>query len=553
MLQHLFVQNYALIDQLSIGFDKGLTTITGETGAGKSILVGALSLILGQRADKSVLKDDTKKCIVEATVNIKNNNLTPFFNENDIDYNEQTIIRREISPNGKSRAFINDTPYNINTLRSLGLKLIDIHSQHYNLELNNNLFQLKVIDTIAQNQKLVSQYYGNYKAYRALEKEYHALEAAIAKTKADKDYFQYQYEQLEKAHLDEQNQEELEHEVQALEHAEDIKTNLSNAVYLMNGDEQTLLSKLSEVKQLVQDVISFYPKAEEHSNRIESAYIELKDIAAEIEMMAENIEHDPQRLILIKEKLDAIYNLQQKHHVATIDALITIREDILQKLENIETGDSRMEELKTSLSEKQEQLHALAMDISNKRKTAIPILGNKIKELLLQLGIPNASFKVLHEACEDFTETGIDRVNFLFSANKKMKEQEISKIASGGELSRLMLSIKYLVLENITLPTVIFDEIDAGVSGDIADKMGNIIKAMAEKIQVVNITHLPQIASKGNQHFLVYKYDDETTTHTGIKLLNEKERITEIAKMLSGEDLTDAAINNAKVLLGENH
>ncbi len=550
MLQHLFVKNYALIDQLSIDFDQGLTTITGETGAGKSILVGALSLILGQRADKSVLKDETKKCIVEATVYIKNNNLETFYHENDIDYNEQTIIRREINPNGKSRAFINDTPFNINTLRELGLKLIDIHSQHYNLELNNNLFQLKVIDAIAQHHQLLSEYTYQYKDYRTLEKEYNALEATIEKAKADKDYLQYQYEQLEKAHLDEQNQEELENDIQALEHAEDIKINLSNAVYLMNGDEQTLLSKLSEIKQLVQNIISFYPQAEEYSNRLESAYIELKDIAVEIETMAENIEHDPQRLGLIKEKLDAIYSLQQKHNVTTIDELISLREDIAQKLNDIETGDTRIEDIKIQLSEKQKQLQALATDISNNRKAAIPKLEDKIKELLVQLGIPNASFKVLHEGCDDFTENGIDTVIFLFSANKKMKEQEISKIASGGELSRLMLSIKYLVLENITLPTVIFDEIDAGVSGDIADKMGNIIKAMSEKIQVINITHLPQIACKGSQHFLVYKYDDETTTRTGIKLLNNDERIMEIAKMLSGEALTDAAVNNAKVLLG---
>ncbi len=549
MLQHLFVQNYALIDKLSIEIDKGLTIITGETGAGKSILVGALSLILGQRADKSVLKDDTKKCIVEARFNIQNYPLKNFFDNNDIDYDELTIIRREINPNGKSRAFINDTPFNINTLRELGLKLIDIHSQHHNLELNNNIFQLTVIDTIAKQHQLISQFSEQYYNYRSLEKEYNNLQASIEKAKADKEYYQFQFEQLEKAHLDEHDQGELENEVQELEHAEEIKANLTNASYLMNGDEQTMLSKLAEIKQLVNNTLAYFPKIEEYNNRLESAYIELKDIAGEIEVMAESLEHDPQRLGFVKGKLDTIYELQQKHNVNSIEELITLKKDIAGKLDDIETGDSRIESLGKELSDKQQELAVTAEEISKNRQEAIPLLENKVKNLLQQLGIPNASFKILHETCEDFTSHGIDQVKFLFSANKKMKEQEISKIASGGELSRLMLSIKYLVSKNLTLPTVIFDEIDAGVSGDIADKMGNIIKEMASQMQVVNITHLPQIASKGNQHFLVYKYDDNTTTHTRIKQLNKDERVMEIAKMLSGEALTDAAVNNAKVLL----
>lgn len=551
MLQSINIQNYALINELEIDFNKGLNIITGETGAGKSILMGALSLILGQRADTSVLKDKSKKCFVEARFLVKDYNVKSFFNENELDYEDLTIIRREITDNGKSRAFINDTPVNLNVLKDFSSYLIDIHSQHQSLLLGDDNFQLSLVDSFANHHNLLNEYSENFNTYHNLANEYQKLLDNADKAKSDLDYYQFQYDQLEALKLNENEQEELEKELEQLNHAEEIKQNLSNTNFLLTGEDISIINNLKQAKNAIQSISKYLKEGEDLTNRLESAYIELQDIDNEIETINEKIEHDPARIEFIRERLDNIYSLEQKHKVFTIKELLKIKDDLSNKIQSINSYDFETEKLKKQLDELKEELQKQADQISLNRGKIIPVIENKVIEILQQLGIPNAAFKVEQLKSDEFLPTGKEFIRFLFSANKNVALEELSKVASGGEISRLMLSIKSLIVETKTLPTIIFDEIDTGTSGEIADKMGAIIKTISQKIQVVNITHLPQIASKADYHYLVYKKDNHETTNTYIKLLNKEERINEIAKMLSGEQLTDAAIQNAKVLLAK--
>ena len=551
MLQSLKIQNYALIDEIHIGFYPGFLTITGETGAGKSILIGALSLILGNRADTSVLKDETRKCVVEATFHISNSRIKDIFEKHDLDYDKETIIRREISSKGKSRAFVNDTPVNIKMLKELGDQLVDIHSQHQNLILKDNVFQLDVVDSYAKNGELLHDYYHKYREYKDLQKQYNNLKDKSEQASADYDYYRFQFDQLEKANLTEGEQEELEGELETLNHAEEIKHNLSSASYLLNNEESSIISQTREAGDSLRKIVDFYPKVKEISERLESAYIELQDLSNEIDMLNENVEHDPGRIEYIRQRLDDIYSLQHKHRVSSEKELIDIKEDLGKKLEEIDNYDFHLEELEKALKAKSKELSDAAGKLSESRKKSIPPIEKKITSMLKELGIPNASFKIKRTDLEDFNEYGLDHVKFLFSANKNVDLEDISRVASGGELSRLMLSLKSTIAETKALPTIIFDEIDSGTSGDIADKMGSIMREMARNMQVLNITHLPQIASKGDYHYMVYKYDDNESTHTYIKQLEGDERIKEIAKMLSGEELTDTALQNAREFLGK--
>jgi DNA repair protein RecN (Recombination protein N) len=549
MLQSLKIKNYALIDEIHIDFSPGFITITGETGAGKSILIGALSLILGNRADTSVLKDETQKCIVEASFDISKYDLKSIFESNDIDYDKETIIRREISNKGKSRAFINDTPVNISALKELGDNLVDIHSQHQNLILKDNRFQLDILDSYAAHESLVSDYKNYFYEYRRLRKEYETLKENAEKNKSDLDYYQFQYDQLEQINLKEGEQEELENELETLNHTEEIKYNLSNAHHLLSNEESSILVQLREAADSIKKIVDFYPKVKDVGERMESTYIELQDIANEVDVMNENMEHDPERAEFIRQRLDDLYSLEHKHNVGSDKELLAIKDDIEKKIEEINSYDFKLEDIEKSLNDKREVLKGLADQISDNRNASIPEIERHITDMLKDLGIPNATFRIEHRLMDDFTEFGQDEVRFLFSANKNIDVEEISKVASGGELSRLMLSLKSLLVQTKALPTIIFDEIDSGTSGDIADKMGSIMQNMADTTQVINITHLPQIASKGNYHFLVFKEDDHEHTYTDIKQLNQEERVQEIAKMLSGEQLTETALQNAREFL----
>lgn len=549
MLKSLFIKNYALIRHLEIEFHPGFSIISGETGAGKSILLGAISLIVGQRADTSVLMDKKGKCIVEVRFSLEKNDLRSFFDEKDLDFDENTVIRREINNSGKSRAFINDTPVNLNILRDLGMKLIDIHSQHQNLLLGDNMFQLKVVDEFARHEDQLKKYENTYFKYRKLDQQYRELTGKAEQSKSDLDYNQFQFDQLDKAGLRIDEQRKLEEELETLNHAEEIKTNLTHASYLLSEDDNALLVKLKEIHSLIQKITPFLPAAGELEKRLDSTYIELKDITSEIETLGIGIEHNPVRIQEISERLDLIYSLQQKHRVDSIADLINIKNEIQKRLDEITNYDNLIETTSADLKAEKKLLQDLANKLSGKRKSIIPGIEKRIISLLADLGIPNGNFRVKQSESEDFTSTGIDRIEFLFSANKQSRLQDIGTVASGGEISRLMLSLKSLITRSASLPTVIFDEVDAGVSGDIADKVGNIMAGMADEMQVINITHLPQVASKGKYHYLVYKEDKDDSTYTYIKLLNRKERIVEIAKLLSGEELTDAAMKNAKELL----
>lgn len=541
-----------MIRQLEINFNSGLSIISGETGAGKSIILGALSLILGQRADTQMLRDREKKCIVEGAFGIKEYKLQGYFRDNDLDYEELTTLRREIGSNGKSRAFVNDTPVKLNILRDLSLQLIDIHSQHENLELANNLFQLKVIDVFARHSDLVEDYIINYKQYRELEKKLTVLSNTAQQSKQDLDYFQFQFNQLEEAHLVPGEQEKLEEELETLDHAEEIKTNLGNASFILASEENALLTRLLETLHLLGKLKSYFSKAGELYDRLESSHIELKDIAMEIERLDEEVEHNPTRAAEVNERLDLIYSLQQKHLVRTVDELIGIKEEFQQKIDEATSYEVEIGKLVKELDARKIKLEKLAVKLRESRLRKIPEMESHLTGMLRQLGMPNGKFRIEHKETEDFTPTGIDKVVFLFSANKQSDLQDISVVASGGELSRVMLSLKTLITSSSGLPTIIFDEIDSGVSGDIADRVGNILADMAQNMQVINITHLPQIASKGKNHYKVYKKDEEDSTNTYIKLLNNEERIEEIAKLLSGKELTDAAIKNARELLKMN-
>lgn len=549
MLHQIHIQNYALIDELTVDFTDGFSTLTGETGAGKSILLGALMLALGNRADTAAIGNAGQKCVVEATFNVKPYHLEKIFDELDLDYQDETIVRRELLTNGKSRAFVNDTPVNLNALKDLGRHLIDIHSQHENLELNNNQFQLRVVDAAAQNADLQKQYSAVYADYKRLQAELAELKENARQMSADYDYNQFQYNQLAEAKLDGVNQEEMENEFQTLSNIVDIQRNLSAALYVLQDGEQNVLSELAQVRQAVQQTQRYFQKSEEYLQRLEPVIIEMKDFAQELESDLQRLENQPERLEELRTKLDLLYSLMQKHQAKSVDELIAIRNDLEQKLTKSGDYETLIEQTEKQLSQATAQLTDLAAKLSDSRRKVSDSLCKQICSHLTGLGMPNAQLQISLTNTDSFTPNGRDSVNFLFTANRNHELQNISKIASGGEISRLMLSIKAILSKSVALPTVIFDEIDTGVSGDIAHKMGELMSLMAKQMQVITITHLPQIAAKGAVQYRVSKNDEGGTTHTIVDKLSDTERVDEIARMLSGKNITAEARENAKSLL----
>lgn len=549
MLLKLYVRNYALIKDLDVELEEGLTIITGETGAGKSILLGALSLILGNRADTSVLLEKNEKCLVEGTFRIDEYDLEEFFSAYDIDYEPVTVLRREINPAGKSRAFINDTPVTINVLKELGDRLIDIHSQHQTLMLNDNSFQLNVIDSFAGTVTQKNEYFKVWRNYRKLLKEFTDIKEVADKNRADYDYYQFQLKQLDDAGLKEGEQETLEKEQELLSHAEEIKLALGSASAIFSGESGSVIPLLRDAKINILKVKDFIPGGPELLARAESSYIELNDLAGEIEKLAASVDADPKQLGAINDRLDSIYSLLKKHRASDISELIERREETRKIIDSIITSDDRLEGMEKKIAEELTKLGEMADEISAKRRKVIPEIEKKITELLKQLGMPNARFKVSLTTIKEFSSSGTDHADFLFTANKQVEPENLAKTASGGELSRVMLSLKSFLTKNINLPTIIFDEIDSGVSGEVADKVGQILSGMGKYMQVINITHLPQVAARGTKHYHVYKDDTDNSTITRIRLLSSDERIREVARLLSGSTVTDIAIKNAKELL----
>lgn len=549
MLQSISIQNYALINQLEIDFSDGFSVITGETGSGKSILLGALSLVLGQRSEGNVLKDKEKKCVIECSFYIEKYNLQEFFEKNELDYEKEAIVRREILPSGKTRAFVNDTPVSLKTLKELGVCLVDIHSQNQNLVLGSFEYQVGIVDTYAQNAALIAKYQLSFKKYQDLKKELKNQEEIAAKEKADLDYFQFQLEQLNEANLVEGEQKDMEEELETLNHAEEIKSGLYQAYGFLSEGESSVISQIKEARSAISKIQGVFTEADSYFERLDSSLIELQDLSQELDRSNELVEFDNGRIDFLNQRLDTIYSLQQKHRVDSVEELMQIRDDLEGKVGKIESSDELIEDLKEQLTGQKIELQKAADNLSNSRKKAVPKIEKTIVSQLILLGIPNANFRVQISNSEEFQQLGADKVTFLFSANKNGSLEEVQRVASGGELSRLMLSIKYLISSSTALPSIVFDEIDTGVSGEIADKMGSMMNQMAENIQVISITHLPQIAGKGKFHYKVYKADDEHETYSNIVLLDKQSRIEELAKMLSGTDLTKAALENAKVLL----
>lgn len=550
MLQSLYIQNYVLIDNLDITFRKGLSVITGETGAGKSIILGALGLVLGQRADGRSIRQGAEKCVIEALFDVAAYRLEPFFIENDLEYDATTcLLRRELFASGKSRAFVNDSPVSLNIVKELGTRLIDIHSQHQNLLLADNHFQLKVVDVMAQNDSLLADYRARYTHYKGLQKDLVELEEKAAQSKQEEDYIRFQLEQLTEARLKPDEQTALETEQEVLSHAEEIKSGLYRISNCLNGEEQGSVRLLKEALSIAGTLERYYPKAREISERLKSAYIELNDLASETDGWKEDIEFNPERLDWVNERLDVIYNLQQKHRVDTIAELMAIEGKFTEQLKEIDSFDEQVEALKNEIGETYKQLLDQASRLRKKREVASQVISDRLEEMIATLGIPNARFVVDIQSRAEPGADGMDDIRFLFSAHKNGTLQPVAQTASGGEISRLMLCLKAMIAGHTALPAIIFDEIDTGVSGDIADKMGEIMQQLSRDMQVITITHLPQIAAKGNAHYYVYKEDTQEKTVTCLKELSPEERVTEIARMLSGATLTEASLANARELL----
>ncbi|HOU68378.1 MAG TPA: DNA repair protein RecN [Paludibacteraceae bacterium] len=549
MLKRLSVENYALIDKSIIEVHPGFSVITGETGAGKSILLGALGLILGQRADSKALKNQEMKCVVEALFDISNYGLNLFFEEENLDYDDECIIRREILPNGKSRSFINDTPANVSTLKLLGEKLIDIHSQHENLLLNDNHFQLKIVDAIADNEKRLSTYREIYFKYETDKRTLARLREEIARQNANRDYLEFQLKQLQDAALQGEEQEALESEAERLTHSSEIKGSLSKALWLLDENEQSVNQALKDASALLKMAGQYLPEAASLAERLDSCLIETKDIVRELEVKCNDVEVDPNRLDAVNERLDLIYTLEKKHNVDSVAKLLELQNSFDEQLQLLDSGSENVERLEKEIAEQLKTLLSMAGELSAARKEHAPKIEDQILDLLHRLGMPNAKLKIDFKELQEPGTNGMDEVNFLFSANKDKTLQPIASIASGGEISRVMLSLKSVLSQSSDLPTIILDEIDTGVSGEIADKMGDLMQQMGHNMQVISITHLPQIAAKGATHYKVYKMDDEKSTTSNIKQLTDEERIHEIAQMLSGSSLSEAAVNNAKELL----
>lgn len=550
MLKQLYIKNFTLIDELNISLYPGFSVITGETGAGKSIILGAIGLLLGNRADSKAIKAGRDRCVIEAHFDLSRYGMQKFFDDNDIDYDaDDTIIRRELTAAGKSRAFINDTPVPLTRMRELGEQLVDIHSQHQNLLLQKEDFQLNVVDIIAQDADQLKVYQKEYYAYRKAKELLEELKAEIAKNRENEEFMRFQHKELDDANLQEGELEQLEQEAETLSHSEDIKTALYEADSALSGDDDSILDKLKNATHQLENICDVYPSMADVTGRMQSSYIELKDIAQEISSSVDHVEFDPNRLDAINTRLDKLYTLQQKFHVETVTELIATRDRIAEQLSHIDNGDEDIEEKEkevAALLAKAEKQAALLTSIRQKSAKAIE---KEMKGRLIPLGIPNVRFEIAF-ADKPLSGNGADKVSFLFSANKSTQLQPVSQVASGGEIARVMLSLKAMISGAVKLPTIIFDEIDTGVSGKIAEKMADIMEEMGlQNRQVLSITHLPQIAAKGSHHYKVLKEETENGTISHMKELNNQERIEEIAQMLSGSDITQAALANAKELL----
>lgn len=552
MLQSIYIQNYALIDTLDINFNTGFSVITGETGAGKSIILGAIGLLLGQRADIKTIKSGETKCIVEAKFNISSYNMESFFKENDLEFDSNDcIIRRELYASGKSRGFINDSPASLAQMREIGEQLIDVHSQHQNMLLNNEEFQMNVLDIIANDEKELGKYSDIYHQYKETAKRLADTIAKAEKEREDEDYVRFQLQQLDDASLKEGEQEELENEAEMLAHAEEIKSNLFKVSNMMAEDDMNMLIAMKESILTLQNVSKHYPAASEWAERLNSCFIDIKELSHEISNAQEEVEFNPSRLEFVNDKLNTIYSLEQKHHVDSVEQLIEIAEKYHSQLTEITSFDQIISELESKKEKIYSDLLAQAKVLTSLRKKAAQDVEKKMQELLVPLGMPNVRFCVEVTQRKEPDTKGMDNVLFLFSANKNGTLQNVATVASGGEIARVMLSLKAMIAGAVKLPTIVFDEIDTGVSGSIAEKMALIMEDMGKhNRQVISITHLPQIAARGITHYKVYKEDTETRTISHIKMLDQNERIKEIANMLSGSTLTEAAMNNAKVLLG---
>lgn len=549
MLTHLSIQNYALIDDVAIAFPEGFITITGETGAGKSILLGGLALVLGKRADLSSLKNPLTKCVIEAEFDLSKYPLQPFFEANDLDYEHHTLLRREILPSGKSRAFINDSPVTLDILKGLGDQLVDVHSQHQTLQLTENDFQLKVIDALAGNGETLQAYTTQLKKYEKASKELQELVDFQAHAAKEHDYHSFLVQELEAAPLKIGIQEELEAEYEQLSHVEQIIAQLSFSHQALYDEQTGILGKLSAIKRTLQSLIHFGVSYQNLHERIQAVAIETDDFASEIEYLKDSVEANPERLETVNSQLQQLYTLQKKHQVTTVEELITLKAELVKKVEAVENIESRIKEKEAEVVHLTTSLEAYALELREARQAVIPELKNRLQENLYTLGMPSATFKIEVNPSATFTSHGKDDLIFLFSANKGTSYGVLKKVASGGELSRIMLTIKSILAEHEQLPTLMFDEIDTGVSGEISNRMGDIMQRMSKTIQVFSITHLPQVASKGKHQFKVYKREDEKGTSTHIKELSSGERISELAEMLEGKSFSASAIAHAKQLL----
>ncbi len=549
MLKNLKIENYALIETLDIDFTDGLSVITGETGAGKSIIIGALSLVLGHRADSKVILSDSGKCVVEATFDISSYSLQEFFDTLELDYATDTIVRREILANGKSRAFVNDTPVNLQQLKELISRLIDIHSQHENLMLSSADFQLNIVDTVASTTLEMNEYRKLFDQYQEQKRKLKEIEDGASRFIAEKDYAEHQLKQLQEAQLTENEQDELEQELKLINHSQEITENLSAVLQSLDNEELGVVSTLKSSSHKLHKLNDYLDRADEFTERINTALIDIKDIASEIESILGNTEFSIERKNFVEDRLNLIYSLQQKHRVDSITQLLEIQSDFEQKLNLIENFDEEILKLKQHIFAIETELTKAADILTNKRKEVRVTIVEQTERMLHDLGMPNGRFDIDFRHLEGFSSNGCDKIEFLFSANKNRDPQPIASIASGGEISRLMLIIKSLITTSKALPTIIFDEIDTGISGEIAKKMGEIMEKMADNMQVITITHLPQIASKGGAHYKVYKRDIEEKTQTNIIQLSDKERVMEIAEMIAGKNPSISAIESAKEML----
>ncbi len=549
MLSSLKIKNFALIKDLKIHFDQGLSVITGETGAGKSILLGALKLVLGERADHSTLKEKDKKCIVEAEFNIKELKLEAFFDENELDYWEESILRREISPSGKSRSFINDSPVTLSLMKELGAFLIDIHAQHQTLQINNADFQLRVIDSLAKNKKELKLYTQSFLKFQSIKNSLQKLEAESQESKNQLEFWQFQWSELESLKYQEGEEEALRIEQESLANREEIISNQQGIEQLLESEEGSLLDQLNALLQLIQNNSKYLPQLKEIETRIHSCKIELDDIRRDLSMQFDDFDFDPQRMQSVDERLAEINRLQKKHFLENADELIQIHQELAEKIAAVQNVDDDILELQKELNSAEKELLENAKELTFSREKVLPTLKNEVEKTLQRLGISHARLAVNQSTLASPSSKGIDDFEILFSANQGVEPQRIADSASGGEISRLVLAVKALLGKENGLSTIIFDEIDTGVSGEVADQMGDVLGELAKLRQLISITHLPQIAAKGKQHYFVYKETIDNQTQTKLKILSQEERIVEIAKMLSGKKTTEAALNNAKELL----